>query len=91
MLLSFVVVNGLGSKSVKTYKAKIRHSERSRGIFAFGYHLQPNRCQDPSTRFRSLRMTAAFIVLMLYMLLKADNHIICFQESIAHPWEFVQK
>ena len=36
--------------------------------------LQINRCQDPSIRLCSLRMTSAFVVVVLWMLMKADTH-----------------
>ena len=47
----------------------------SRGIFAFSFHLQLIQCVDPSTRWRSLRMTTDFFVVTLYVLTKADNYI----------------
>lgn len=50
------------SKNDRMHNEKECHSERSRGIYAFGQQLQSISCQDPSTRSRSLRMTGAFAV-----------------------------
>ena len=61
--------NGQCNNRVIPTKAKPRG-----GIYAFYHCLADIRCEDPSTRLRSLRMTATFFVILLCVLIKADDH-----------------
>ena len=67
----------LVSKNNKTHKVKICHSERSiaesknlRISLIFAVKSVPRSFDS----LRSLRMTTAFVVILLFVLIKADNH-----------------